>query len=272
MNLHKLLDFDYPADGDELLEVALKQGADVHAALGPLAETPLHVATRRRRERACQLLLDFGADINARTKGGKTPYAHAARRRFHEHVALFERRGADTTLNAADQFAVEVVNGRLNAARQILEANPGVARTGNPEEDRLLADVAGRNPTEPVEFLISAGADLSATGLDGGTALHQAAWFGQPANARLLIDAGAPLDVFDPVHFSSPLGWAIHGSRYSGAADERQDPYVELAGMLLEADSSLAYPDNPDDGSYFKRLLEDASPAVRKVLESSTQL
>ena len=41
--------------------------------------------------------------------------------------------------------------------------------------------------------------------------LHQAAWFGQPDNARLLIEAGAPLDVFDSVHESSPLGWAAHG-------------------------------------------------------------
>ncbi len=30
---------------------------------------------------------------------------------------------------------------------------------------------------------------------------------------RLLLDAGAPLDVFDRVQESSPLGWAAHGSR-----------------------------------------------------------
>lgn len=45
----------------------------------------------------------------------------------------------------------------------------------------------------PVTFLIDAGADLEAPGLDGGTSLHQAAWFGQPDHARVLIDAGPGL-------------------------------------------------------------------------------
>jgi hypothetical protein len=51
--------------------------------------------------------------------------------------------------------------------------------------------------------------------------LRQAAWFGQPDNARRLIDAGAPLDVLDATHEGSPIGWAVHGSRYSGGAEKR---------------------------------------------------
>lgn len=58
-------------------------------------------------------------------------------------------------------------------------------------EDRLFADVAGRDDSASVALLIHAGADLTSPGLDDGTPLHQAAWFGQPANTRLLIDAGA---------------------------------------------------------------------------------
>ena len=102
--------------------------------------------------------------------------------------------------------------------------------------------------------------------LDGGTPLHQAAWFGQPQNARLLIDAGAPLDVFDPSHQYSPLGWAVHGSRYSGGADERLPEYIELVRMLLEAGSSLHYPNDPEGDSYLKRLLEDAPFEIEKLL------
>jgi ankyrin repeat protein len=114
--------------------------------------------------------------------------------------------------------------------------------------------------------LIIAGADLTAPGLDSGTPLHQAAWFGQPDNARLLIDAGAPLDVFDATHQSSPLGWAVHGSRYSGGAAEHQDAYVALVRMLLEAGSCLHYPNQPGSDAYFRRLLEDATSQVAKVL------
>ncbi len=266
MTLHELLDLHYCADGDATLRRMLAEGADPDLRDGPRAETPLHVATRRRRATAVDVLLAHGADIDARTTGGKTAYAHAVRRGFGDVAALLVARGASTELNETDRFAVAVVNGRLDEARTILAAHPGVARTGNPEEDRLLADVAGRNDREPVAFLIQAGADLNARGLDAGTPLHQAAWFGQPGNARLLIDAGASLDVFDDAHGSSPLHWAVHGSRFSGGADERQDAYVELVEMLLAAGSSLHYPGDPHGDAYRKRLLEDATPRVRDVL------
>ena len=216
MNLHEFLDCKYGVDGEVVLRRLLDDGADAEARDGANLETPLHVATRRRREAAVAVLLAHGVDGDAEDGFGKTAYVHAVRRGFDEVAALFVEQGLQTDMNHADRFAVAVVNGDLGHAREILERHPGVAHTGNPAEDRLLADVAGRNDGEPVELLIAAGADLTATGLDSGSPLHQAAWFGQPINAQRLIEAGAPLDVFDATHESSPLGWAVHGSRYSG--------------------------------------------------------
>ena len=267
LSLHHLLDWSYGPDGAETLRRELGTGVDPDGRNGPLAETPLHVATRRRRLEAVEILLDHGAAIDAETAGGKTAYAHAVRRGFHEVGELLEARGASTALNAADRLAVALVNLRLDEARSILTSAPQAARTGNSEEDRLLADLAGREETRPVELLIAAGADLAAPGLDTGTPLHQAAWFGQPANARLLVEAGAPLDIFEPTHESSPVGWAVHGSRYSGGADERQDAYVAVTRLLLDAGSSLRYPGEDDDGKYLERLLHDATPAVRELLQ-----
>lgn len=264
MTLHELLDLHYGADGDSILRQRLAEGAGPDLRAG--GETLLHVAARRRRISAVAILLDHGADIDARNDFGKTAYAHAVRRGFYEIAELLAANGADTALNAADRLALALVNGRLEEAREILAAHPGCAHTGNPEEDRLLADLAGRNDTEPLALLIAAGAGLTAPGLDSGTPLHQSAWFGQPGNARLLINAGAPLNVFDSVHESSPLGWAVHGARYSGGADQRQGVYVELVRMLLEAGSSLHYPGDPDDGAYLRRLHTDATPAIRELL------
>jgi ankyrin repeat protein len=267
MSLHRFLDWTYGADGDTALRRMLDDGADTDEREGPFQETPLHVATRRRRVPAVEILLDHGAEIDATTKGGKTAYAHAVRRGFDDVAAVLRARGASDQLNAADRFAVAVVNRQFAEARAILEESPGIARSGNPEEDRLLADVAGRHGTEAVELLIGCGADLTATALDDGTPLHQAAWFGQPENARLLIDAGAPLDVFDAVHHKSPIGWAVHGSRYSGGAEERQQVYLALVRLLLESGSSLHYPGDPKDNSYLQLLLDEASPLVAVVLK-----
>src|SRR5262245_18073262 len=242
VRLHQLLDFNYGHDGDDALRRLLNGGADPNIREGLLLETPLHVAARRRRVSAVEMLLNHGAEIDAKTAGGKTAYAHAIRRGFDDVADLLRMRGASTVLNEPDRLAVAIVKGRLDEAQALLAAYPDAARTSNPEEDRLLADMAGHNDAGAVEFLIRAGADLTAPGLDPGTACHQAAWFGQPQNARLLLEAGAPLDVFDAIHRSSPIGWAVHGSRYSGGAEERQDAYVALVRMFLAAGSNLHYP------------------------------
>ena len=163
MTLHELLDFDYGADGDDKLQRMLADEADPNRYEETPGETPLHVATRRRRLSAVKILLEYGAAINALTAGGKTAYAHAIRRGFDEIAVFLLSRGADSTLNAADRLAVAMVKGQLDEAREILADHPDAARTGNPEEDRLLADLAGRNGSRAIALLIASGADLAAT-------------------------------------------------------------------------------------------------------------
>jgi ankyrin repeat protein len=266
VTLHELLDWHYGPDGDTTLRHRLEEGVEVDARHPETGETPLQVAVRRRRLEATRILLDHGAAVDAPTAGGKTAWTHAVRRGFGEIAELLADRGADTRLEPADAFAVAVVSGRLDDAADLLREQPDIVRTGNPEEDRLLADVAGRADVRPVRFLVEAGADLEARALDDGTPLHQAAWFGQPENARLLVEAGAPLDVFDRVHRASPLHWAVHGSRYSGDAEERQDAYCAVVSLLLEAGSALHYPDDPTGDAYLRRLRRDATDAVRVIL------
>lgn len=262
--LNHLLDDEYSLDG---LNALLMAGADV-SRIDPLTgEAPIHVAARRRRLEAVQRLLDAGAEIDVHNSNGKTAWAHCVRRGFDEIAEVLAQRGADTSLPPADAFAVALIHQDLDRARQILDAHPGVQRTGNPEEDRLLADLAGRLATRPVAFLIEVGADLVAPALDDGTPLHQAAWFGSPQNARLLVEAGAPLDSWDSVHHMTPLGWAVHGSRYSGDAEIRQDAYVAIVRLLLGAGATLEHPESyPPASNYLTRLRRDASPAVLELL------
>jgi ankyrin repeat protein len=270
MTLQDLLDLRYGAYGDDELQRMLAEGADPNQR-GDGPEAPIHVAARRRRVKAIEILLDHGADINARNAHGKTAYAHAIRRGFGDVVAALRARDTvtsldtsrrtslntplDTSLNPADEFAVAIVEGNLDAARRILAEDALIIRTGNPEEDRLLADMAGKLKPEPVMLLIRAGADIAAPGLDGGTPLHQAAWFGSPMNARMLLAAGAPLELLDSTHRSTPLGWATHGSRFSGGADRRPEIYVEIVEMLLDAGAMAN-----------EQMLKDASEQVRETL------
>ncbi len=266
MTICHMLDWTYGPDGDQLLSQKLQSGGDPNERDRSSGEAAIHVAARRRRAGAIKILLEFGAEINALSAGGKTAYVHAVRRGFQETADLLREHGADTSLNNSDRLAVMLTSGQLDEAVKLLAAQPEIVRTGNPEEDRLLADLAGRNDAAPVELLLKAGANPDAPGLDGGTPLHQTAWFGQPHNAALLLNAGARLDDFNNAHNGSALGWAAHGSRYSGDADARSDDYVALVQLFLSAGAQLFYPGREGDDAYLKVLHTDASEAVRAVL------
>jgi ankyrin repeat protein len=261
--LHYLLDVDYhPNRMIGLLEA----GVDPNAKYGPFTETALHAAVRRRRLEAIQPLLKYGADINAQTKGGKTAYAHATRRGFFEISQFLEQRGADTGLNQADELAVALIRNDLSAARAIITANPDLVPGMTHEEARILPDLAGRPLPKAMILLLDAGVDIAARGLDGGTALHQAAWFGQPEMVEILIHRNAPLEVLCREHQSTPLGWAAHGSSFSGGAQERADAYVKIAALLLEAGAPLVHPHDPNPEVVGGWLLDQCSPEVAAVI------
>lgn len=268
MTLHALLDTEYGRFGDVRLRSILRKGADLEMCRGPAAETPLHVAVRRCRLHAVQLLVRAGAKINAPNAYRKTAYAHAARRGFTAIAIYLTDQGASTSLTEADQLAVAMSSGREAEARQILSASPHLAQTGNPGEDRLLADMAGRNADWPVRLLIDAQASLTAPGLDGGTPLHQAAWFGQLNHVHTLLAAGAPLEVSCTDHNSCPLGWAVHGSRESGGANSRQEVYTAIVTTFLNAGARLYYADDDTD-AYYRRLLRQASRSVQVLLREA---
>ena len=267
MDLHRLLDVGYGVLGNRKLRKWLGKGANVNARKGPLQETPLHVASRRRRLSAVKILVENGAEVEAKTVGDKTALVHAARRGFNEVVDYLMTCGSTPRYSPADRLAVALSCLDENLARKILAEYPNAAHTGNPEEDRLLADMAGRNVEWPVSLLIGAGASLLAPGLDGGTPLHQAAWFGQPHNVRLLLQAEVPLEVFDGTHHSSPLGWAVHGSKFSGDAGKRQKAYTDIVQTLLTAGASLYYQGDTSD-AYYRRLLHQGSKLVRAQLRA----
>ena len=101
MTLHELLDWNYGVDGADARRRKLEGGADPDRREGPLLETPLHIATRRRRPEAVQILLDRGAEINATNGAGKTAYAHAVRRGFDDvgrHAQAFDGLGGSQSL------------------------------------------------------------------------------------------------------------------------------------------------------------------------------
>ncbi|MEM7309541.1 MAG: ankyrin repeat domain-containing protein [Planctomycetota bacterium] len=250
----------------ERLAWLLARGADAGRPAGPHGEAAVHVAARRRRVDAVHALAAHGVDLDARNRGRKSAYQHAVRRGFDDVAEALAGHGCDRALDAGDRFAVHMNAGELDAARA-LAAEGAIVDPANPEETRLLPDLAGRfDVVEAVELLLDLGFPVDARGLDGGTSLHVAGWFAQPEVIDLLLPRGAALELLCEEHRFTPLGWVTHGSRYSGGAAARNAEYGRCAQALLDAGASLVHPDRPDDlsGAW---LLRDAQGEVKRRIE-----
>lgn len=121
--------------------------------------------------------------------------------------------------------------------KTILRENPNLSIGA---EARVITEAAQAGKVETVRLLLMAGFDPKTPGMDSGTALHVACWFGYADIVRLLIDT-VPLDLTDANHGSPPLGWACHGAQWC------QNPagnYPAVVEVLLSAGADPNAPAN----------------------------
>lgn len=223
------------------LQWLLAHGADPNetskagAADNPQAgETPLHrAAAVGYGVEVLRGLVEHGARVDAERDDGATAYRLAVRIGNVSGAAYLASVGADPTLTPVDQLLGACATGRGEAARALVEANPGIlASLGQSERDALGLAMT-RGDLDTVRLMVSLGWPLDQEGEWGGTPLHWAAWHGRVEMVRLLLAAGAPLNLRDSRYGSSPIAWCAHGSRYCERAND--DDYPAIVNLLIDA-------------------------------------
>lgn len=134
-----------------------------------------------------------------------------------------------------DRFLAACARSRAAEANQLLREWPDLLDALTADEMRALPDAGWAGNAAAVDLMLALGFDPAATGQDGGTVLHCAAWQGAVAciEAALRYDrARALIEQHDPVHGSTPLGWCCHGARHCAHPD---GDYPAVARLLLEA-------------------------------------
>ena len=147
-----------------LVKALIDGGADVNAEdEDKLGETPLHDAVIRGYGEISILLIEQGADVNARDVRGLSPVHAAAWRGNLDMVALLITIGAD--INARDQDGVTPLHAAARAGR-----------------------------AETVALLIEKGAEVNAKNKINLTPLHAAALSGDRETVALLVEKGADVN------------------------------------------------------------------------------
>ncbi|MEM9592919.1 MAG: ankyrin repeat domain-containing protein [Acidobacteriota bacterium] len=112
----------------------------------------------------------------------------------------------------------------------LLDADPNLVADAGTDLQRAAADAARGNDAEAVAAMLERGFPVDAVSQHGATALHWAAFHGNPSMVRTVLQHGPPLEARDRDFDSTPLGWAIHGTRGSwpGVSTDDHGPCVEL--------------------------------------------
>lgn len=141
-----------------------------YSPIFPIGYTALHEAATSGRTELTNLLLDFGANPNVRTRSGLTPLSMAI---LYNHVDVVKRllaHGADA-------------RGELCRATM-------------------------RNYREIVQLLLVDGIEVNAQGRSGRTALHWSALKGHRELVQLLLHYGADASIQDELG-RTPVDWAV---------------------------------------------------------------
>jgi aminoglycoside N3'-acetyltransferase len=186
-------------------------------------KTALHLAAETDRLDVARVLVDAGADIEAKTPWGASPLDWAATLGSARVAEFLLSRGADgfTLMTAAalgKRREVEsIVESGVDLSLHRRRAAPAAPDDYWPRDTAhirgdVLSDAlysAARNGHAPVvEYLLSRGADVDAKGVFGATALHWAAFNGHRATVDLLMARGANLSVKDARFDATAEGWA----------------------------------------------------------------
>lgn len=163
----------------------IDRGADVNArSLQDL--TPLHEAARRNRADVVLLLLEKGGDVNARSQSKATVLNLATENGHFDLAEILLARGA-----LMDEFDAAAL-GRLEPMEQFLKARPSLL--GLPDErsgQTLLHRAALHGRTTVIRRLLDLGANLTTKDRNGFEAIHLAVLRGHREATELLLDAGA---------------------------------------------------------------------------------
>ena len=207
----------------EILKILVKNGAEVNFKDEINESTPLHIAVSDHKYEMANILVEAGANVNARNEESVTPLAQI----FDEDVWKLKNSSEITKRLETDMKIAKLLidNNAEIDAKNIFDETPlhEACRYNYVEIAKLLlqkgANVSSRNDrgespllktilwghAKIVELLLQNGAEIDATDKDNRTPLNLAVCFKKQEVVKILVDHGADLTIKDHKTYLTPL-------------------------------------------------------------------
>jgi ankyrin repeat protein len=160
------------------------------------------------------------------------------------------------------RFINTVLAGDEAGAQAFIDQDPSMLTSLTPADHSRLAHAIFDGRREAAHLMLRLGFDETAGGVDGGTALHAASWMGDVELVEVILQRGrVAVESRDPVHLSTPLGWAAFGSVHRRA---RGGDYSAVVDRLVAAGADISAPGNGEPMSLI--AMAEGSPDVQATL------
>lgn len=184
----------------DIIKMLIDHGANIEARLMQNGRTPLYEATSEGHMKAVELLLQEGANIECKCEDGLTPLLEASRRGHEAVVQLLLQQGANTEVRTEEghtSLSQAVKEGHIAVVRTLLKHGADV-ETPNSKNMTLLYQAAScEGRAEIIRILLQYGANLEARDMNQRTPIFAAVFKGHKENLEALLEAGSAIDSTD---------------------------------------------------------------------------
>lgn len=189
-----------------IAKLLIENGVNIEKKDTRYGRTPLSWAAQRSADIA-ELLLNKGANIEARDNDGRTPLSWASQGDAGILELLFEK-GANIEAkdnNGRTPLSWTAQVGNIENAELLIARGANIEARDN--TGRTPLSFAAQRSTSMIELLLEKGADIEAKDKTNQTPLSWATQFGDAATVRLLLNKGAEFEAKDNKG-RTPVYWA----------------------------------------------------------------